>query len=231
MPYQYYPPTLLELPLEIRHCIYSYLLVTPSVDDLIDTKLFRDDKFHSTVRNVFSICRQIHDEAFVYYYSKNTFQVSLVSSYYRIEEVAAELDVLERRLKHVDKLHVIIETSKEQLDCTLTTGNHLFPSNKRYPKQQLQWDSLFWLLKESKAAQKERILKELVVTDCARPRCLNQSASSLEDAEIEIAVYSRLLAPIRKHIDRIRISRPCYSRSSVLGPSRRCGGCELHASR
>lgn len=106
-------PTFMDLPPEIRHNIYSYLLIDKGVPHLIDSDCFRDLNTRMTTRSMFLTCRKVYHEAFEYYYARNTFSLSVITPQYSFMEIAAKSDILLRRLRHAQSLIVHIETSKE----------------------------------------------------------------------------------------------------------------------
>lgn len=198
MPYMWLPPTLLALPLEIRHNIYSHLLID---NDVI--------RYHETLirtRSIFLTCRQIYHEAFDYFYAKNTFSLSLITPHYSVMEIATTSDYLQRRLKHVQSLIVVIETCEEQRHSASTDGS--FPFDTRYPKQQLQWTAFIHLLLDAKGKQDWRVLKDFTIEDWGLERRLSETA--LEDVEKDMAGYSVLLTPLKARVSRIKV---------VQGPS------------
>jgi len=212
MPYLWYPPTFLALPLEIRHTIYSHLLIDGStgLPHLVGDNISRTDDPRRTVRSVFLTNRQIYHEAFDYYHSKNTFLLSLISPYYSLKEVATKSDALIQRLHCVQSLHLVIETSKEQRIGRGGNGNYSFQfhSDSQYPKQQEQWDCFLKLLLKAKEGQRRRKLKDLTLEDWATDRAAN------EVLDADLPVYASLLAPLRGSTSLIKVVRGPFSKPS-----------------
>lgn len=200
MPYMWYPPTFLALPLEIRHNIYSHLLIDRGVPHLIDT-MFKYQETRMVTRSMFLTCRQIYREAFEYYYAKNIFLLSLITPHYSIREIAAKSDFLQRRLQHIQSLVLVIETSEEQRHRTSTDCSFCYDT--QYPKQQQQWTALVNLLLHSKGEQGERILKDLTIEDWGLKQPISEA--TLERVEKEMTVYSLLLSPLRAGISQVRV--------------------------
>ena len=205
MPYLWYPPTLLALPTEIRHIIYSHLLIhrSTSLPHLIDIKVFKADDRRRTVQNLFLTCRQIYNEAFDYYYTNNKFLLSVTSPHYSLKEVTAKSDALLYRLQRVRKLCLVIETSTEQRVGRMHDGTYSFHfrSDTKYPKQQDQWTCFLNLLLKSKEGRGGRNMKELTIEDWA----LYEAADKNLDADIP--VYASLLVPLKAHIDHVEFTR------------------------
>jgi len=201
MPYMWFPPTFLALPLEIRHNIYSYLLIDRGVPHLINTNMFRDQETRMMTRSMFLTCRKIYQEAFNYYYAKNTFLLSLITPHYGLREIVAKSDFLQKRLQHLQSLVLVMETSEEQRRWPGTA--YSFPYNFKYPKQQQQWTAFVKLLLDSKGEQGGRILKDLTIEDWGLKQPLSET--TLERVEKETTVYSLLLQPLRTRISRIEV--------------------------
>ena len=209
MPYVSYPPSILALPLEVRCLIYSHLIYQGS--HVSDTNIPNPDEVHRTVRNTFLVCRQIHREAFEYYYSNNSFLLSLVSPYYSLKEVVARSDTLLARMRFVQSLHLIINTINKlpagSKDGELTLSD-IFRSDSQYPKQQEQWICFLNLLAKAKEGRSERKLKELIISDGGI--CCCKGVCCCKDEEFEDAkhvIHRSLLAPIRGEITQIKWQR------------------------
>jgi len=200
MPYIWYPPTFLALPLEIRHNVYSFLLIDKGVLHLIDTNMFRDQDMRRVRCSMFLTCRKIYHEAFHYHYAKNTFLLSLITPHYSLRVIAAKSDFLQRRLQHLQSLLLVIETTQEQRrlypDCS-------FSYDTSYPKQQQQWTTLIDLILNTKAEQDGRLLKDLTIEDWGLEQPLSEA--TLEGIEKEMAVYSLLLAPLKTRISQVKV--------------------------
>lgn len=201
MPYMWYPPTFLALPLEIRHNIYSHLLIDRGVPHLVDTDMFRDQETRRARRSIFLTCRKVYHEAFDYYYAKNTFLLSLITPHYSLREVAAKSDLLLRRLQRVQSLLVVIETSEAQRLSALS--DPFFLPDTKYPKQQQQWTCFVNLLSNCKGTQIGRILRHLTVEDWGLKQPLTDT--SLEGVGKDMQLYTLLLEPLRYDIDEIKI--------------------------
>ena len=203
MPYLWYPPTFLALPLEIRCLIYSHLLIYKASDlpHLIDMNIHKPDETYRTVRNMFLICQQVHREAFEYYYTNNSFILSLITPYYSLKEIAAQSDMLLTRLRFVQSLQILIHTVDE-LPAGFKGGNldlsDIFGHDSKFPKQQEQWICFLSLLSKAKEGQSGRKLKDLTIQDWAICRC--------EGGELDAnhPVYRSLLAPIKGEITQIK---------------------------
>ena len=205
MPYLWYPPTLLALPVEIRHIIYSHLLIhrSTSLPHLIDIKVFKADDRRRTVQNLFLTCRQIYNEAFEYYYTNNKFLLSLTTPHYSLKEIAAKSDGLLHQLRLVRSLCLVIETSTDQRIGRMGDGTYSFHfrSDTKHPKQQDQWSCFLELLLKSKEGRGRRNIKELTIEDWA----LYQAADRELDADTP--VYASLLVPLKRHIDHVTFVR------------------------
>ena len=197
MPYLWYPPTLLALPLEIRHIIYSHLLIDKGRYSipLIDIDLFKP----IVNRYIFRVNRQIYYEAFEYYYSKNTFSLSLTTPYYSLREVAQKSDLLLRRLKIIKSLHLVIHTCAEQ--HLSKNMEHDFRTDTHYPKQQQQWRVFLDLISRSREGQSGRKIKQLIVEDWIDVFPFNM------DLFPHSPVYASLEAPLKEIIDQIGFFR------------------------
>ncbi|CAD6582493.1 MAG: hypothetical protein ASARMPRED_000984 [Alectoria sarmentosa] len=97
------PTTLLTLPLEIRLQIDSYMLVNDFIIDMIAANVTRPQD-----HGLFLACRQLHFEAFEYYYNANTFQLSLSDPTYSPHEYLYGNATLMNRLGKMRNLHVEI---------------------------------------------------------------------------------------------------------------------------
>lgn len=210
----WYPPTFLALPLEIRHNIYSYLLVGQGMPHLVDLNMFRDPESRSTRRGIFHSCRKLYQEAFDYYYANNTFMLSLITPHYSIRELASESDILLRRLQRVRSLILVVETSEEQRRWADT--NCSFSYDTKYPKQQQQWMAFVDVMLRSKG-NAERLLKDLTIEDWGLPKVANDI---LPTAVVrDTAVYSKLLTPLSDRIDQIDYVRGPWPDTSARSRS------------
>lgn len=202
MPCMWYPPTFLALPLEIRHSIYSYLLVDQGMPHLVDLNIFRDQESRSTRRGLFHSCRKIYQEAFDYYYANNTFMLSLITPHYSLRELASDSDLLLRRLQRVQRVILVMETSKEQrrwadTDCS-------FSYDTKYPKQQQQWMAFVDIMLRSKG-NAGRLLKDLTIEDWGLSKVPNYILPTAVVGDTD--VYSKLLTPLSGRIDHINFVR------------------------
>ena len=192
----WYPPTFLALPLEIRHNIYSYLLIHKWPVHLVEIQIFEENPIHPILASLLHTCRQVCQEAFEFYFSKNTFLLTLITPYYNLCEIAAESNLLERQLRLVQNLHVVIKTSsKQRLSCLGDNCDYPFPPNSKYPKQQAQWDCFVELTLRSKEGPEARTLRELVIRDQGGD--LPEHGTALEEIEAILKVYPWLLARLR----------------------------------
>lgn len=193
MSYLWYPPTFLALPLEIRHNIYSYLLVDHGTGllPLVDTNIIEVDGPHRTIRSVFLISRQVYQETFEYYYAKNTFLLSFTTPYYSFRELTKRSDAMFRRLRHIQSLRLVIWTSNEQRAGRNEDGSSGFDFwyDSRFPKQQEEWTHFRNTLFEAKMVQTGQKIKDLTLEDWAIPRSENE-------IETSTPVYASLLAPL-----------------------------------
>lgn len=210
MPYLLYPSLFLTLPLEIRHEIYSYLLIDDNLPHLIPTNLFRNDAARRAVYNIFLVCRKVYSEAFQYYYSKNVFLVSLCTPRYNLKDVIANSNLLARQLQHVQALHLIIEVPTKPRIFGESTAEpaHL---GTEFQRQIEQWSCFLGCLSKSKGRQAERLLKDLIIEDWPprRIRPIRQPYTNtylmLEEVEKTDRVFPLLSALPKERIGRIRI--------------------------
>ena len=213
MPYLWYPPTLLALPLEIRHLIYSFLLIYRGSGPLhlIEIDIFKPRDSRRTVENVFLVNRQIHHEAFEYYYSNNTFSLSLISPYLSLKELAPKSGLLLRCLNLVRSLRLVINTSNRQHNAALYDANpqYDFRNDTAYPKQQQQWTAFLDLISRSREGSGGRKIKSLVIEDWWLP-------PSMVDVESDprYPLYASLVAPLKASIDQVRVcGGPCKKKA------------------
>ncbi|KAL6722086.1 hypothetical protein ACLMJK_001191 [Lecanora helva] len=192
---------LLALPLEIRHNIYSFLLIdtTPYRPCLIDIE---PDDLRQTAVSLFLTCRQIYHEAFEYYYTMNHFMLSLISPYYNLSEINAQTDAILTRLRYVQRLLVTIHTDTEELGGHIDTISDYckaFDSDSKYPKQQQQWNCFLQLFAKCEDEQGGRKLKHLTIQDLALGRGRN------DNIDMDTPVYRSLLAPFHGKIAELRL--------------------------
>ena len=213
MPYQWYPSSFLELPLEIRWNIYSHLLISNSMTHLIGTNIFRSNITRRTICNVFLTCRQLYDEAFAYYYSQNTFLLSLTTPYYNIIEIATNTDILQRRLNHVQRLMLHIVSDEVEGKRVIRNGDNGFSS---YPPHQEKWDCVVDLLRHLTRKSGNAALKKLTVDNignCNRKKA-PISYVPLEELEQQDQSYSQLLAPLRDCVKEIFVVQRLESKNN-----------------
>ncbi len=202
----------MDLPPEIRHNIYSYLLIHKGIPHLIDINCFCDLDTRMTTRSIFLTCRKVYHEAFDYYYARNTFSLSVITPQYSFMEIAAKSDILLRRLRHAQSLIVHIETSKEQR-CR-THQDCGFSKNSKCPKQQQQWNAFTDLLLNAKRGQGRRMLKDLTIEDWGLEP--HSGEATLEKVEQEIWAYSFLLSGVIFRVGQIKVRNGPWEEQAVM---------------
>ena len=206
--YQYYPSTFLSLPLELRHQVYSYLLIFRTETHLIDTNIFRSNAVRRNQRNLFLTCPQLYHEAFAYYYSQNPFLLSLTTPYYNIADVVARSDVLQRRLAYVQRLTLDMSVSKEDRARVVADGAQNEPVPIRMPPhQQDNWESLVHVLRDMKPEAGGKVLKQLTINVSQKQKRskLKGTPSLIPLADVEDEFYTTLLAPLKDCVEQIYI--------------------------
>ena len=170
----------------------------------------RIDESRQIVHKVFIICHQIHQEAFEYYFSHNAFLLTLVSPYYNLQDMRPEWTKLLKRLRHIQRLHVVIYTSQEQrhgLDDGSDESVYRFRHDSQFPKQQEQWDCMVYLLLKSHEGSGGRQMKELCLIDWAG---LQPDSLALD---ADIPVYASLLQSLKGRVAQCSvIGGPLYTR-------------------
>ena len=161
--------TLLTLPLEIRHQIYSYMLLNENIIDMIAANVTRPQEY-----GLFLACRQLHFEAFDYYYNTNTFQLSLCDPTYSPSEYLHGDRILMERLGSMRNLHVEIGPMKRKLVGNTSQDFHVL----RYEREQ-RWRRFVKQLADVHEGQAGWLLRSLVILARYTPRfpiqtdCLN----------------------------------------------------------
>lgn len=154
---------LLSLPLEIRHQIYSYLLLNNRA-----LSMFLDDMDKPLQKRLFRVCRQIRREAMDYYYIKNTFIISLVDPGY-MRRFGPGKTLRGTLLKHLcraqrTEVALAVLSHMHRID-TETIKDFQFGYRKA---MQEQWAWFCELLSEAKGKNFGSVLSELTIIDRVR---------------------------------------------------------------
>lgn len=199
------PTTLLTLPLEIRHQIYSYMLLNGDIIDMIAANVTRPQE-----SGLFLACRQLHLEAFEYYYNANTFQLSLCDPTYSPNEYLNGDPTLMKRLGSMRNLHVEIGPMKRKL-----VGHTSEDVYVMRPEREQRWSRFMKQLSDSNEGQVGWLLRSLVIVDRYTPRYLPQSSYSRQKPvrppthpsvfEKRFMALTRLVQPLADKVGKLTI--------------------------
>lgn len=200
------PTTLLNLPLEIRQQIYSYMLLNDCIIDMVAANVGRPQEY-----GLFLTCRQLHSEAFDYYYYTNTFRLSLSDPTYSPDEHLHGNLILTNRLGSMRNLHVEIEPVKREF--VGATGEDI---NALRHVGEPRWRRFTQQLTDTHEGQVGLLLKSLVVIDrYARPCApqyyyysdgkLVQPPIALSELDERIMALTQLVEPLKDKVGKITI--------------------------
>ena len=190
-------PTLLNLPLEMRHHMYSYLLpMTANIN------MVRDDMDGPLKHNLFRVCRNISSEAFNYYYSTNTFVLDLTEPTYAPNRFHSGTISLLKYIRPIQTLQLVIGDS-----CSLDTDPCAL---SEYAREQFDW--FLRTLQEANKNDKGLWLKKLTVLD----HCVTSAVEPITPIIVEMAqkrrdVLALLLEPFKSRIRHIKIESRALS--------------------
>lgn len=199
-------PTLLSLPLEIRHQIYSYLLPTA-----VNINIVRDDMDGPLRTSLFRVCRDVFHEAFDYYYSTYTFLLDLTDPLYAPNRfVKGTKDVL-KYLRRVQTLQLAIADAFPlgADPCALS----------EYAREQFDW--FLTTLREANENHEGLWLRKLIVLDhCEISASKEITPKAVERGEKRRDVFVPRLEPFKSRIRDIRIESRALSQDRRFDPVR-----------
>ena len=199
-------PTLLKLPLEMRHHIYSHLLpMTANVN------MVRDDMDAPLKHNLFRVCRDISSEALDYYYSTTTFLLDLTQPTYAPNRFHSGTTSLLKYIRPIQTLHLVIG---EFFSLEAKSG-----SLSEYDQEQFDW--FLKTLHEAKKDHKGLWLRNLTILDhCVTFAVEPVTPIIVERAQRRRNLLARLLEPLKSKIRRIKIESRALSQLRRLDVSR-----------
>lgn len=184
-------PNLLSIPLEIRRQIYSHLF-----PKAVNMNIVRDNMDRPLRNNLFLLCRQIHHEAFEYYYSTNTFLLDLTEPAYAPNRFINGTKGLLKYIGRVQFLQLVIGDAFSQNDDPLALSE--------YAREQFDW--FLRTLWEVHQNHEGLWLKNLIVVDqCQTSISKGVTPQSVERGVKRREAFVRLLEPFRSRIRDIRI--------------------------
>ena len=182
---------LLSIPLEIRRQIYSHLL-----PKAVNMNIVRDNMDHPLRNNLFLVCRDIHHEAFEYYYSTNTFLLDLTEPAYAPNRFINGTKGLLKYIGRVQFLQLVIGDAFSRNDDPLALSE--------YAREQFDW--FLRTLWEVNQNHEGLWLKNLIVLDqCQISVSKEVTPQSVERGVKRREAFVRLLEPFKSKIRDIRI--------------------------
>ena len=158
------PSGLLSLPFEIRHHIYSYLLLNSHVMSMTSHDM--DRPLHNALLRT---CRQMREEGISYYYFANTFLLSLLNPVFvkRFRKGTKYRENLVKHLRRMRKLQVVLGLLSHLTPEAMDSRDDFALSCRE--RMQSAWDWFCGLLGEAKTSSDQRPwLKNLAVIDRVR---------------------------------------------------------------
>ena len=199
-------PTLLKLPLEMRHHIYSYLLpMTANIN------MVRDDMDAPLKHNLFRVCRDISSEALDYYYSTSTFLLDLTQPTYAPNRFHSGTTSLLKYIRPIQTLQLVIgeSFSPEAKSCSLS----------EYDQEQFDW--FLRTLQEAKKDRRGLWLRNLTIIDhCVTFAVAPVTPITVERAQRRRNLLALLLEPLKSKIRHIKIESRALSQLRTLDVSR-----------
>ena len=189
--------TLLKLPLEMRHHMYSYLLPRAA-----NINMVKDNISKPLRNNVFCICRDISSEALNYYYSTNSFLLDLTEPPYAPNRFHSGTTILLKYIPPIQTLQLVIG---ESLPPEEDPG-----SLSDYDQEQFDW--FLRTLQEAHKNAKGLWLRNLTILDhCVTCAVEPVTPIIIERAQKRRAVFALLLEPVKSKIRHIKIESRALS--------------------
>ena len=198
---------LLTLPLEIRHHIYSHMLLNEQVVDI-----FAVNKTCRQISGLFLACRQLYVEASGYYYDFNTFQLLLHEvTFYSTKSIDHnKILTLSTLLGKIRNLHVEA-VPRHRFSVQASSERE---ENRRFSAQAVFWRLFTKQLTKACETQVRNKLKNLTVVDRLSYHILRSQCSDekhvqppelpprIKDQMMEL---TRLMDPFKDKIGKITI--------------------------
>ena len=190
-------PTLLKLPLEMRHHVYSYLLpMTANIN------MVKDNMDGPLKNSLFRVCRDISNEAFNYYYSKNSFLLDLTEPTYAPNRFHSGTTSLLKYIRPIQTLQLVIGESFSPKEDPGSLSD--------YDQEQFDW--FLRTLQEANKNAKGLWLRKLIVLD----HCVTSAVEPVTPIIVERAQrrrdgYAALLEPVKSKIRHIKIESRALS--------------------
>ena len=194
-------PTLLKLPLEMRHHMYSYLLpMTANIN------MVRDDLDGPLKNSLFRVCRDISSEALNYYYSTNSFLLDLTQPTYAPNRFHSGTKSLLKYIRPIQTLQLVIG---ESFSPEADPG-----SLSNYDQEQFDW--FLRTLQEAKKNAKGPWLRKLTILDhCVTFAVEPVTPIIVERAQKRRDIFALLLEPVKSKIRHIKIESRALSQSKI----------------
>ena len=216
-------PTLLKLPLEMRHQVYSYLLpMTANIN------MVRDNMDAPLKNDLFRVCRDISNEAFNYYYSTNSFLLDLTEPTYAPNRFHSGTTGILKYIRPIQTLQLVIG---ESFSPEAAPG-----SLSDYDQEQFDW--FLRTLQEANKNTKGLWLRKLTILDhCVTSAVEPVTPMIVERAQKRRDVFALLLEPVKSKIRHIKIESRALSQvrrldvasALMMGRSRTPALYQLHS--
>lgn len=195
---------LLTLPLELRHHIYSYMLLNGKVVHILSV-----NKTCRQISGLFLACRQLYLEASDYYYDFNTFRFFL-----REITCSSDMSALDEILTQSTRLGKIRNLQVEAIPGHRFSvkASSDWEENRRFDEQDVRWTHFTRQLTKACETQAAIRLKNLIVVDrlsyhILGPQCLDEKhvqppelPPRIKDQMMEL---TRLMEPLKDMIGNI----------------------------
>ncbi|KAM0804267.1 hypothetical protein BDR22DRAFT_657071 [Usnea florida] len=190
-------PTLLKLPLEMRHHMYAYLLpMTANIN------MVRDDLDGPLKNSLFRVCRDISSEALNYYYSTNSFLLDLTEPTYAPNRFHSGTTSLLKYIRPIQTLQLVIG---ESFSPEADPG-----SLSDYDQEQFDW--FLRTLQEANKDAKGLWLRNLTILDhCVTFAVAPVTPLIVERAQKRRDIFALLLEPLKSKIRHIKIESRALS--------------------
>ena len=189
--------TLLKLPLEMRHHMYSYLLpMTANIN------MVRDNMDEPLQNALFRVCRDISSEAFNYYYSTNSFLLDLTEPTYAPNRFHSGTTSLLKYIRPIQTLQLVIGESFSPEEDPGSLSD--------YDQEQFDW--FLRTLQEANKNAKGLWLRKLIILDhCSSSAVEPVNPIIVERAQRRRDVFALLLEPVKSKIRHIKIESRALS--------------------
>ena len=194
--------SLLKLPLEMRHHMYSYLLpMTANIN------MVRDDMDGPLKNNLFCVCRDISSEALNYYYSTNSFLLDLTEPPYAPNRFHSGTTILLKYIRPIQTLQLVIGESFSPAEDPGSLSD--------YDQEQFDW--FLRTLQEAHKNAKGLWLRKLIILDhCVTCAVEPVTPMIIEWGQKRRDVFARLLEPVKSKIRHIKIESRALSQLRKL---------------